>query len=340
MDDKYRMKTIAIGMAEMLKSQKADYICIQFKKIAKEWVLEGKLVAATTDGAFNMRKSTKAVGGLLKKCQEIVRFFKSCSAARKALDAERTRVGKKVYKFFTATETRWNSRLTLMRRVHELAGEMVGALEVVIASSVQTEVDRATNMKAGLLSEQERRDLKDLCNLLTPAAKLTHEIGGSKYPTISSAYPKIYGLLPALTSFTTGPAQEIGFRFTVDEMPDVTFVSMFLNPGCFDFELFHRDSNFLAEAKKLAEDALLKMAKVFLPPLVVDDDPLDDVDSADELLEEKPEDVVSHEINRYCETMLKDPKKRFKYLDTPQEFWMSKEKILPLLVSCSVRTIL
>ncbi len=33
MDDKYRMKTIAIGMAEMLKAQKADYICMQFSKL-------------------------------------------------------------------------------------------------------------------------------------------------------------------------------------------------------------------------------------------------------------------------------------------------------------------
>src|SRR5690348_16714281 len=43
--------------------------------------------------------------------------------------------------------------------------------------------------------------------------------------------------------------------------------------------------------------------------------------------------TVSREINRYCETMLKDPQKRFKYLDIPQEFWMPQKNRLPLLTS-------
>ncbi|KAG0253357.1 hypothetical protein BGZ95_006354 [Linnemannia exigua] len=221
------MKSIAIGMAEMLQSQKADYICLEFDKFVKDRTLQ-----LCIDGAF---RKAKATGGLLEKCQEIVGFLKSCGAAKKPLDAERKRLNKKIYKFVAAAETRWNSSLTLMRGVCDLAGEMAVALEVLIASSVQSEVDRAKRMKPGLLSEQERGEVNGLCKLLTPAAKLTNEVGSSKYPIISSAYPKISGLLPALTTFVTGPAkemsdaliQEIEQRFTVHQMPDVTLVAMF-----------------------------------------------------------------------------------------------------------------
>ncbi|KAF9536750.1 hypothetical protein EC957_009803 [Mortierella hygrophila] len=236
MDDQFRMKSVAIGMAKMSQSQNADYICSQVDKIVKDWELDGELSL--------LRPTAKATGGFLEKWQEIMRFFKSCGAAKKALDMERARVNNDVYRFATATETCWNSMLTLMRRVHELAGEMAAALEVVIASPAQLEVDRGRKMTASMLSELEREEVSDLCKLLTPAAKLTHEVSGSKYPTISSAYSKTNGLTPALTTLTAGPAkemsdaliQEIELRFTVHQMPEVTLVAMFLNLGCPDYE--------------------------------------------------------------------------------------------------------
>ncbi|KAG9061275.1 hypothetical protein KI688_007613 [Linnemannia hyalina] len=277
-------------------------------------------------------RKVKATGGFLEKYQEIVRFFESCDAAKKALDVERARVNKEVYKFATVTETRWDSTLTLMRRVHELAGEMAAALKVVIASSVQSEVDRRRKMKAGL-SELELEEVRDLCRLLTPAAKLTHEVGGSKYPTISSAYSEIYGLPPALTMVTTGPAKEMSdalmqeteLRFTVHQMPEVTIVAMFLNRGCSDYEFFRRDSNFLAKARTLAQNTLLTMADELNPSAVVDND-----DDEDALLSETNNDLVSRGIDRYCQSMVHDPKKTVQFSEPASGFLDIEPRKLPL----------
>ena len=88
-----------------------------FEKVVKHWVLDGRIIAVTTNGASNIKKcvtmfnekleegrkpfwihcaahsiqlcinhsfrDAKVAGDLFKKCEGVVKFFNGCGAARK-----------------------------------------------------------------------------------------------------------------------------------------------------------------------------------------------------------------------------------------------------------------
>ncbi|KAG0196126.1 hypothetical protein BGX33_002051 [Mortierella sp. NVP41] len=99
------------------------------------------------------------------------------------------------------------SASAFFKRVHKLAAEIVDAVEVVSWSSIKIDADKARTAKNGLLNQQELRGLKDVCNLLDPAAALTHFVGARV----------LYAAL----------MDQILARFLVDGIPDTTVIAMF-----------------------------------------------------------------------------------------------------------------
>ncbi|KAF9536140.1 hypothetical protein EC957_012422, partial [Mortierella hygrophila] len=169
-----------------------------------------------------------------------------------------------------ANETRWNSRIVMGARVYKLASAIESAVKVVSESPVKVDADKAKAVMDRLLDFQELSELKDICDLLEPAAILTHSLGGSTYSTISSVFPKVHGyaLAPPLKPNATKPTRDlheklrdqVKARFVVTKIPEAILVAMFLNPGCFSFPFFDGDSQFLIEAKNLALSAVLELA--------------------------------------------------------------------------------
>ncbi|KAF8940820.1 hypothetical protein BGZ47_007598 [Haplosporangium gracile] len=71
-------------------------------------------------------------------------------------------------------------------RVYKLTAEIRNAVEVVSRSLVKVDADKHWAVMNCLLNQQELHELKNVYNFLNPAADLTHFVGGSKYPTMSS----------------------------------------------------------------------------------------------------------------------------------------------------------
>lgn len=382
MDADYKMRTLAIGMALMVKPQCGEYLCGEVEKIVNEWRLGGRLISMTTDGAFNMRKCVeeykkkqspeqevswvrcgahaiqlcintalskqkdddpKSANAMFKRCERIVAFFNGCGAAKKALEHEQISRGNKVYKLIRSTETRWNSRLTLGLRVLKLAEEIEDAVGSIVESSVKADADKAKEIKPLLLNPQELQDFQDVCDVLKPAADLTHFIGASKYPTISSVYAKVDGLVPPLGPLVTETARalhqdlelQIKSRFPSSEIPNATLVAMFLNPGCFSTELFTAPSEYLDKAKGLTRRALLTLARetdsqpasvsVPVPAPVVAGGALARLRNTTYMYR------AEQELARYAQTVFEDPAGFGDYLDTPHAFWKEVQSDLPLL---------
>lgn len=339
------------------------------------WGLEGKLLGSTTDGASNIKKCVtlsnvnlakdreaswihcaahtiqlcinytfrecKEAAALFKKCEGIVKFFNGCGAARQALKNERERVGKTSYKLITPTETRWNSRLTMGGRVHQLAGEMAAAVETVIRNSTPADMTKAIGMRSKLLKEQELLELKEICDLLQPAGDFTHLVGGSSYPTISTVYPKAHmlALFPAL--HTTEPAKamhksltkHVKARFFIDNIPNATLIAMYLNPGCYQYKFFGAESVHLTQAKALAQDALRLLVEEVGDDLVALASDGKKNDEMEELFGDSKEDKARNELKVYNALAIKNPEMTAKYLDRPEDFWKSAEGRLPLLAA-------
>lgn len=367
----------------LLSYSNVIFLCPFFtEKIVDEWRLRGKLLSITTDGASNMKKCVElfnqrqqerkqkvswihcaahsiqlcintALGkgqkkagsaiALLKKCEHVVQFFGGCGAAKKALELEQKDRGQKVYKLSKSNETRWNSRMVMGARVHKLSAEIKGAVDVVSRSLVKTDSDKAKAAKENLLSNQELCELKDVCELLEPAAALTHSLGGSKYPTISSVYPKVHGyaLAPPLKPCATNPVldlhedltSQVETRFVVDAIPDATLVAMFFNPGCFDFPLFAVDSPFLIKAKDHAWAALLELAmevEATTPatPIKAQHSWKDVFGAA---TKQTPRSRAQAELDMYFEMVIENPTAFAKALDTPHVFWRDLEETFPLM---------
>ncbi|KAF9122064.1 hypothetical protein BG015_005662, partial [Linnemannia schmuckeri] len=96
-------------------------------------------------------------------------------------------------------------------RIYKLSNEIESAIDVVSGSSVKVDADKAKAVKNHLLDFQGLSELNDVYELLQPTAALTHSLGGSKYPTISSVYPKVHGyaLAPPLRPQATKPTRDL-----------------------------------------------------------------------------------------------------------------------------------
>ncbi|KAG0377890.1 hypothetical protein BGX24_005215 [Mortierella sp. AD032] len=107
---------------------------------------------------------------------------------------------------------------------------------------------------------------------------------------------------------------------------------MHLNPGCYQYEFFGAESEYLARARRLAQEALMLMVKeesenLVAPTLDGQEDELDD------LFEDAPADLVDKELMKYNTMVLKDTNKLAKFLDMPEDFWKKAETRLPLLAA-------
>ncbi|KAF9929142.1 hypothetical protein FBU30_001819 [Linnemannia zychae] len=330
MDTNYKLKTLAIGMTLMDQPQSGLYLCEELA-ISKQ----------KDDGP-------QSVDAMFKRCESIVTFFNSCGVAEKALSAEQTSQGKKSYKLIRSTDTRWNSRLVLGMRILKLADEIKTVVDSLADSIVATDAKRAKAIKPSLLSPEERLEFTRICEMLKPAASLTHRIGASKCPTISTYYAEIYNIFstPVLhTSEATKSLQkdlksQIMLRFPYTDIPNAALIAMYLNPGYFNSGLFKTEPQYLSAAKDLTQKALLHLAR--------------DVDTQKILNTQEPTAIPFHtstvaggalaklrstthvsmahsEMVRYSELVSSDPSGLVCYLKTPEQFWKEVAVDLPLL---------
>ncbi|KAF9913881.1 hypothetical protein FBU30_002985, partial [Linnemannia zychae] len=228
-------------------------------------------------------------------------------------------------------------------RVHKLSVSIEAAVDIISRSSVKIDSNKAKAVKSCVLSSQELNELKDICDLLEPAAPLTHSLGGSRCPAISSVYPRIHGyaLFPPITSCTTLPARElhtdlknqVGARFDVDTIPDATLIAMFLNPGCFSFSIFDIDSQFLTKAKDLTRKALLELAQELDAETIAA--PVPDQASFRDILtrrsRSKNESKALAELDEYFASCVEESNLFDSALNVPQTFWPEAQDIYPLM---------
>jgi len=182
-----------------------------------EWNILNKVVAIVTDGAANIKLAVRLMdipqipctahklnlivqqslemsevdeadidetGGLkniLKKCRNIVAFFKRSEVGNRILVEKQKQLGiNKVLKVKQDVRTRWNSTLFMLERLVQLKEP----LTIAIISLTEAPI---------FLDHDEWNIVEDIIPLLRPFNCLTVELSAEQYPTISKVIPLIRG---------------------------------------------------------------------------------------------------------------------------------------------------
>jgi len=127
------------------------------------------------------RDETGGLKNILKKCRNIVAFFKRSEVGNRILVEKQKQLGiNKVLKVKQDVRTRWNSTLIMLERLVQLKEP----LTIVIISLTEAPI---------FLDHDEWNIVEDIIPLLRPFNCLTVELSAEQYPTISKVIPLIRG---------------------------------------------------------------------------------------------------------------------------------------------------
>ncbi|XP_050057178.1 E3 SUMO-protein ligase ZBED1-like [Aphis gossypii] len=125
---------------------------------------------------------------ILKKCRNIVGFFKRSEVGNRKLVEKQQQMGlQNILKLKQDVCTRWNSTLVMMERLVQLKE----SITIVIMTLKEAPPN---------LSPDEWDVVEDCIPLLKPFHSITVELSAEEYPTISKVIPLIRGLQIALTN--------------------------------------------------------------------------------------------------------------------------------------------
>ncbi|KAF9898428.1 hypothetical protein EC991_011294, partial [Linnemannia zychae] len=109
---------------------------------------------------------------------------------------------------------------------------------------------KLSHIKECELSPLEIRTLRELEQLMAPAAEFTNSIGSSKIPTTSLVHTSVRNLLPSINNFNTAIARDVHraldkhikntWSLDLDSPAiDAVLISMYLNPAIFQHTIWN-----------------------------------------------------------------------------------------------------
>ncbi|XP_037922928.1 E3 SUMO-protein ligase ZBED1-like [Hermetia illucens] len=195
----FTFKTVLLKCSYLSGSHTAVHLAEEIKNIILEWNLEGKVNYAISDNATNITKALADILSLkhygcyahslnliiqralkeleptLEKIKKIVTFFKRSSLNNEKLLKFQINSGvSQPKRLIQDVSTKWNSTFYMLRRFIEL--------EEAIRATIAL-VDR----NLPVLTGEEWKTCKEVCNILSPFEEMTNSMSGEKYMTGSAA---------------------------------------------------------------------------------------------------------------------------------------------------------
>lgn len=193
-------------------------------------------------------KSVKAIKDITNKCAAIAKFFRNNRVAMSIFTQERAKLGHKELAFVADNVTRWNSRYNMIRRVVQLSDALVPTSDILATRSVgRTMTEKYSGFRNNLLSADELEVLREVIQLLKGAADFTDWAGRFEHSKISQIYPRVHDILPSIETFRTKQVRslhramkrEINNAWPLHDIPDVSLLAMYFNPGLVSHELWN-----------------------------------------------------------------------------------------------------
>ncbi|XP_063216906.1 zinc finger BED domain-containing protein 4-like [Bacillus rossius redtenbacheri] len=143
--------------------------------------------AHTLQLAVQDAKSEHNVADLLAKGRAIVGHYRHSNIARERLHALQLKLSKPVHELLPMVPTRWNSEFTMLSRLVE--------------QQVPLSADLGDSMAVENFTLSEWKLAANVVSVLQPIEQATRELCYSKFPTISSKIPLLYGIEATLSNY-------------------------------------------------------------------------------------------------------------------------------------------
>ncbi|CAG4927882.1 unnamed protein product [Colias eurytheme] len=195
-----KLKSGTLGVFELFERHTAEYVQRRrLTEILNEWcVSTDKVTAVVTDNDMNLAidnpltKTAETASQIIGKEREIVKFIKRSVNASDELRKKQRDDGLKegqTKKLILDVRTRWNSTFYMLERFLELA----------------TTIDAILLCRSDappMLTSSEIGCLREIVHLIQPFERLTKEICGQEYVTVSKVIPLISCLRGMLENFS------------------------------------------------------------------------------------------------------------------------------------------
>ncbi|XP_056637686.1 E3 SUMO-protein ligase ZBED1-like [Diorhabda sublineata] len=243
----------------MDESHTSENIAKTIKEICDKWDLFDKVTCIVTDNAANMTKAcdllkkrhlpcfphtmnlavqenfkNTEIQPILKKCKEIVTFFKSSNLATTKFKEEQrilwrgtVNENKTPYKLIQEVTTRWNSCFQMIKRI------------LSTSNALNSTLLKLKNAPTPLTAD-DIEILKDLEKCLSVFDDATEKISGSKYVLVSLIIPISFGIYNFLNTanistdlgklFCQGLIESTRNRLFPYESRTITRISTILDP--------------------------------------------------------------------------------------------------------------
>ncbi|XP_039310198.1 E3 SUMO-protein ligase ZBED1 [Solenopsis invicta] len=198
----------------MMGQHTAKDIACHIQTILDHWTItKNKIVCITTDNGSDVKaactilqirnlpcyahtlnlvikdaiKENKDFDAIVKKCSDIVTFFKRSNKAMKVLNNEQVTLGRKVpLKVLKDVETGWNSTYIMLDRLIEIGD----ALTIALSKSAKA---------PSILMPEEKDVITEALLVLKPFKDITEKMSGDKYVTASLIIPMTVEIQMELT---------------------------------------------------------------------------------------------------------------------------------------------
>lgn len=222
-----KLTSATIGIVELSESHTADYIALELGKALQIWGIDpNDVVAVVTDNAANMVKAmhdkfgknrhipcfahtlnlvcensltnTEGLSIIIDKIRSIVVWFKrsvKASDQLRKIQIDAGTIEGNIKKMILDVKTRWNSTYYMIERF-------------LLMSSMVSNILFSDVNAPNMITAAEVEHLREICKLLKPLERMTVEISGENYPTISKVIPMIGCLINQYNNYS--PQYEVG----------------------------------------------------------------------------------------------------------------------------------
>ncbi|XP_039302645.1 E3 SUMO-protein ligase ZBED1 isoform X3 [Solenopsis invicta] len=212
------LKSCVLDTSVMMGQHTAKDIACHIQTILDHWTItKNKIVCITTDNGSDVKaactilqirnlpcyahtlnlvikdaiKENKDFDAIVKKCSDIVTFFKRSNKAMKVLNNEQVTLGRKVplkvlKDVLKDVETRWNSTYIMLDRLIEIGD----ALTIALSKSAKA---------PSILMPEEKDVITEALLVLKPFKDITEKMSGDKYVTASLIIPMTVEIQMELT---------------------------------------------------------------------------------------------------------------------------------------------
>lgn len=222
------LRTVVLCTKKLLSNHTGVYLSQIMTKDLMDWNILNKVVAIVTDGGANIKLAvrlmdipqipctahklnlivqeslqlseedghdtpdTSGLQIILKKCRNIVAFFKRSEVGNRILIEKQKQLGiTQILKVKQDVRTRWNSTLFMLERL-QLQTTDYRLQKVQLKEPLTIAIISLTEAPT-FLEHDEWNTIQDIIPLLRPFNCLTEELSAEQYPTISKVIPLIRG---------------------------------------------------------------------------------------------------------------------------------------------------